>query len=75
MTAHEKAAGYPKVTSRSKLAWDLLRLRRSFWLTHNGGVYSVDRMGNAYPPDYPASRCVRASFLLDPAKRNVHGPH
>ena len=69
MTTLQKAAGYPRATSRSKRGWDLLVRRRSFWLTHNGAVYYVDRMGHAHPPDYPASNSVKASTLLEPAKR------
>ena len=36
---------YPRVTSRSKRGWNLLRRAKPFWLVHQGVTYYVDRGG------------------------------
>ena len=62
---------YPRVTSRSKRAWNLLRRAKPFWLVHHGVTYYVDRGGWARPMEDTKVLPVRASTLLDPAKRPV----
>ena len=62
---------YPRVTSRSKRAWNLLRRAKPSWLVHQGATYYVDRGGWARPMEDPKVLPVRASTLLDPAKKPV----
>ena len=62
---------YPRVTSRSKRPWNLLRRAKPFWLVHMGVTYYVDRGGWARPTEGKKTLPVRASTLLDPSKKPV----
>ena len=64
----------PRVTSRSKRAWRLLRRAKPFVLVHQGVTYYVDRGGWANVTEGPRTLPVRASKLLDPAKKEL-SPH
>ena len=64
--------GVPRVTSRSKRAWRLLRRAKSFYLVHQSVTYFVDRSGWARPLQDTKSWPLRASKLLDPAKRDLN---
>ena len=61
----------PRVTSRSKRAWRLLRRAKPFVLVHQGVTYYVDRSGWANVTERPRTLPVRASKLLDPAKKEL----
>ena len=63
--------GLPRVTSRSKRAWRLLRRAKPFYLVHQGLTYYVDRGGWANPLQNTKTLPMRASKLLDPAKRDL----
>ena len=65
------AQDYPRVTSRSKRAWRLLRRAKPFVLVHQGIAYFVDRGGWANVTEGPRTLPVRASKLLDPAKKEL----
>ena len=66
-TAHN----LPRLTSRAKRAWSLLRRAKPFFLVHQGETYYVDSGGWAKPVGKTGVVAVRASTLLDPAKKPV----
>ena len=63
--------GLPRVTSRSKRAWRLLRRAKPFYLIHQGVTYYVDRGGWASPLQETKTLALRVSKFLDPSKRDL----
>ena len=59
----------PRVTSRSKGAWQLKLRCRPFVLVHEGVEYFVDRGGWARPLHTTGAISVQVVKLLDPEKR------
>ena len=66
-TAHN----LPRLTSRAKRAWSLLRRAKPFFLVNQGTTYFVDSGGWARPLEETKALPVRASTLLEPARKPV----